>query len=71
MKINEFYVRFQVLMVASTKFRVFWTVALLVTLKLTDVSEVSTASMMMEAVQGAMSQKTLNLKNFICAVEIC
>jgi hypothetical protein len=66
--LHEFYVRVQVLMVASMKFRVFWNVALLVTLKLTDVSEVITASMMMEAVQGATSQKTLNLMN---AVEIC
>jgi hypothetical protein len=50
MKINEFDVTFQVLMVVSMKFRVFWNVALLVMLKLTYVSEVRTASMMMEAV---------------------
>jgi hypothetical protein len=34
---------------------------MLVMLKLTDVSEVCNASMMMEAVQGATSQKTPNL----------
>jgi hypothetical protein len=38
------YVRFQVSTAASMKFRVFWSVAPLVTFKLTDVSEVRTAS---------------------------
>jgi hypothetical protein len=68
MKINGFYVTFQVLMVARMKF---WNEALLVMLKLTDVPEVCNASMIMEAVQGATSQKTTNLMNFICSVEIC
>jgi hypothetical protein len=58
MKINEFYVGFKVLTVASMKFRVLWNVELSVMLKLTNISEMHTASMMTEAVQGATS-KTL------------
>jgi hypothetical protein len=61
--ITSHLVRFQVLTAASMKFRVFWDVGRVVTLKLTDVSEVSTdfIALMMEAIRISETSVNFNV----------
>jgi hypothetical protein len=59
-KTKVLFVRFQVLTAASMKFKVFWDVVLCSQLKLTDISEVHTVSIiraMMKAVRTSDLQK--------------